>query len=153
MDWLEGLGYLGLLIGTFLGGTVIPFSPDVILVGMLVAGGTPWICLIIAVIGGWLGSLVSYAMGWYAKWEWIGKWLKVDPEVLEKQRVKVDKYGIWLAFFSWLPTIGTLSIITLGFYKIRPKFVSVLIFFGCIVRFLFVIFMYDLVYEGYKALF
>ncbi len=152
MDWLEGLGYLGLLTGTFLGGTVVPFSPDIILVGMLVAGGTSWICLIIAIIGGWSGSLVTYVIGWYAKWEWIGKWLKVDPQELERQKVKVDTYGTWLAFFCWLPFVGTVSIITLGFYKIRPKFVSILMFLGCMVRFFFVIFMYDLVYEGYKNL-
>ena len=30
MEWLEGLGLLGLFIGTFLAATIFPFSSDVL---------------------------------------------------------------------------------------------------------------------------
>ena len=35
MEWLLDLGYLGLFLGTFLAGTVLPLSSDVLLIGML----------------------------------------------------------------------------------------------------------------------
>lgn len=38
MDWLFGLGYFGLFVGSFLAATIVPFSADVLLVGMLAAG-------------------------------------------------------------------------------------------------------------------
>ena len=34
MDWLFGLGYFGLFLGSFLAATVVPFSADVLLFGM-----------------------------------------------------------------------------------------------------------------------
>ena len=44
MDWLLNLGYLGLFLGTFLAGTVLPLSSDILLVGMLAAKADPLIC-------------------------------------------------------------------------------------------------------------
>ena len=46
MDWLLNLGYLGLFLGTFLAGTVLPLSSDILLVGMLAAKADPLICLL-----------------------------------------------------------------------------------------------------------
>ena len=55
MDWLLNLGYLGLFLGTFLAGTVLPLSSDILLVGMLAAKADPLICLPVAAVGNWLG--------------------------------------------------------------------------------------------------
>lgn len=137
MDWLLNLGYLGLFLGTFLAGTVIPLSSDVLMIGILAAGADPWICLLVATAGNWLGAMLSYGLGWFAKWKWLEKWFKVKPETLEKQKVKIDKYGVWLAFFSWAPVVGTVSMIGLGFYKVRPRLTALLTLAGCFVRFLF----------------
>ena len=52
MDWLLNLGYLGLFLGTFLAGTVLPLSSDILLVGMLAAKAAPLICLPVAAVGG-----------------------------------------------------------------------------------------------------
>ncbi len=45
MDFLLEWGYLGLFIGSFLASTIIPFSSEFLLVGMLLAGGNPWSAL------------------------------------------------------------------------------------------------------------
>ena len=60
MDWLLNLGYLGLFLGTFLAGTVLPLSSDILLVGMLAAKADPLICLPVAAVGNWLGAMTSY---------------------------------------------------------------------------------------------
>ena len=137
MDWLIDLGYWGLFIGTFLSGTVIPLSSDVLLIGILALGGNPWFCLIIATIGNWLGGMTSYGLGWLGRWDWLERWFKVKPEKLEKQKEKIDKYGVWLALLSWVPIIGTVTLIALGFYKVKPKMAALLVLIGCFVRFLF----------------
>jgi membrane protein YqaA with SNARE-associated domain len=137
MDWLLNLGYLGLFLGTFLAGTVIPLSSDLLMVGMLAAGANPWICLIVATLGNTAGVMTSYVLGWFAKWQWLEKWFKVKKETLEKQKVKIDKYGVWLAFFSWVPVVGIISMVALGFYKVKPKLTVLLALAGCFVRFLF----------------
>lgn len=136
MDSLIDLGYLGLFIGSFLASTVIPMSADVLLIGILALGGNVWACLVIATLGNWLGGLTSYWIGWIGKWEWIEKWLKVKQEQLEKQKEKVDKYGSLLALLTWLPLIGDLFALALGFYKINPRTSAFYMLVGRFARFL-----------------
>ena len=113
MEWLLDLGYLGLFLGTFLAGTVLPLSSDVLLIGMLAAKADPAVCLVVAAVGNWLGAMTSYWLGWYARWEWLGRWFGVRPETLEKQKVRVDRFGVWLAPFFWAPVIGVVFMIAL----------------------------------------
>lgn len=125
LDWLMDLGYWGLFVGSFLAATIIPFSADVMLVGMLVAGGSPWAIISIATAGNFLGGLTSYGIGRIGKWEWIIK-LGVKPETLEKQKAKIDKYGAWAALLTWVPIIGDVIAVALGFY--RAKFLPSALF-------------------------
>lgn len=120
MDWLLNLGYLGLFLGTFLAGTVLPLSSDILLVGMLAAKADPLICLPVAAVGNWLGAMTSYWLGWYAKWEWLEKWFRIKPDTLRRQQERVDKYGVWLAMVFWAPFIGMVCMIALGVYKVPP---------------------------------
>ncbi|MFR4038737.1 MAG: YqaA family protein [Butyricimonas faecalis] len=106
MDTLVSLGYWGLFIGSFLASTIIPMSADVLLVGVLALGGNVWGCLAIATVGNWLGGLTSYWIGWLGRWDWIERWFKVKREKLEQQKEHVDRYGVWLALFTWLPVVG-----------------------------------------------
>lgn len=137
MDWLLDLGYFGLFIGTFLAGSILPFSSDFLIIGLLAAGGDPWICLAVATLGNWLGTIPNYILGWYAKWEWLEKYCKVKEETLAKQKKNIDRFGLWLAFFSWAPGVGAIFVIALGFYKVRPVWTNVMTLIGCFVRFLF----------------
>ena len=59
MESLLDYGYLGLFLGSFLAATVFPFSSDVLLVGMLLAGGNPVVTVVVATAGNWLGGLTS----------------------------------------------------------------------------------------------
>lgn len=136
MEWFVELGYLGLFIGTFLSGTVLTFSSDILLVAMLtVGGGDPWISMVCATFGNWLGVYTSYLLGYFAKWKWLEKWFKIKREKLEKQKQYIDRFGVWIALFSWLPIIGNISVIGLGFYKVKPKLATVLLLVGCFARF------------------
>lgn len=136
MEWLINLGYFGLFLGTLLAGTIIPLSSDVVLIGILALGGNPWICLIIATIGNWLGGCTSYWLGWFGKWEWLEKWFNVKREKLEKQQKVIRKYGVWLVLLAWVPVFGGLCLIALGFYKVKPKIAMLTLLAVCFVRFL-----------------
>ena len=134
---LGAWGLWGLFVGTFLAVTVVPFSSDILYVAMLNMTSNPWACLAVASAGNWLGSLTSFGLGWLGRWEWIEKWFKVDRAKLEKQKVYVDKYGVWLALVSWLPFVGDLFSIALGFYKTNPWLTALLLLVGKTLRFLF----------------
>lgn len=137
MEWLESLGVLGLFLGSMLASSIVPLSSDVLLVSILAAGGHPLHCYLAATFGSWIGSSFTFWLGWLGKWEWIEKWFKVTPEKLEQQQEKVHKYGLWLALFSWIPLVGDISILALGFYKSPPALTEFLILVGKAVRYLF----------------
>ena len=137
MQWLISLGYWGLFLGTFLAGTVLPFSSDIFLVGILAVKDTdPWMCLLVATTGNWIGLTTTYSLGWLGKWEWLERWFNVKREKLLEQKVVVDKYGVWIALFTWIPVVGIAGLIGLGFYKVKPKLTIFLLLVGCFVRFL-----------------
>ena len=134
MDWLLDLGYAGLFIGSFLAATIFPFSADVLLVGMLIGGGNGWVVVAVATAGNFLGGLTSYGIGRLGKWEWIER-LGVKPETLAKQKSKVDKYGSLGALLSWVPFVGDVLAVALGFYRVAFIPSAVYMFIGKAGRF------------------
>ncbi len=85
IEWLAQYGYIGLFFGAMLSATVIPFSSDLLIVGLLATGADPVTAVIAATLGNCLGGLTSYGIGWLGKWEWIEKWFKLTKEKLERQ--------------------------------------------------------------------
>ncbi len=149
MEALVDFGYFGLFIGAFLAATIIPFSSDVMLVALLVAGGNPIIATIVATLGNWLGGLSSYYIGYLGKWEWIEKWFKVKESTLIRQKKRIDRFGTLLALFTWLPGIGDVMAIALGFYKLPFWSSALYMFIGKGLRFVF----WTLLYYWGKELF
>ncbi|MDH6303586.1 membrane protein YqaA with SNARE-associated domain [Parabacteroides sp. PF5-5] len=137
MDWLIQLGYWGLFIGTFLAGTVLPISSDILLVGVFTLGDSnPWLCLLAATSGNWIGLITTYSLGWLGKWEWLERWFNIKREKLIEQKKVVDKYGVWIALFTWIPVVGIVGLVGLGFYKVKPRLTILLLLLGCFARFL-----------------
>lgn len=118
MDWLIDYGYVGLFLGSFLAATVVPFSADVLLVVLLAAGADPYLAITLATIGNWLGGLTSYWLGRIGKWSWLEKYFGIRQEKLERQRERIMRWGSLLAFMTWLPVIGDVLAVALGFYRI-----------------------------------
>ena len=55
---------------------------------------------------------------------------------LTLDKEKIDRYGVWLALIAWVPIIGDIVAIALGFYKTRPGWTMVLLLVGKFARFL-----------------
>ena len=119
LEILQNWGLLGLFVGCFLAATVIPLSAEILVVGALVAGCNPLATFLVATTGNSMGSLTSYYIGYLGKWEWIEKWFHVSREKLERQKSRIDRYGPLLAMLCWLPFIGDVFAIGLGFYKLN----------------------------------
>ncbi|MCQ2606405.1 MAG: DedA family protein [Bacteroidales bacterium] len=119
---LQEAGYIGLFIGSFLASTIVPFSADALFVGCIAIHLNVFLCLLLATLGNWLGGLTSYYIGRLGNMDKIERWAKVSREKLEKQQHIVAKWGALLAFITWLPIVGDVFAISLGFYKISfPK--------------------------------
>ena len=116
--------------------TIVPFSSDALYVAVLMATHNPVGCLVVGTLGNWLGSVTTYWIGRIGRWEWIERWFKVSPEAMERQKKKVDRYGIWLALLAWVPFIGDVFTLALGFFKTKPVGTILLLLVGKFLRFL-----------------
>ncbi len=119
MEFLGAWGYWGLFVGSFLASTVLPFSSDALLVGSLLAGGDVTLVLVYATLGNFLGGLTTYYIGYLGRWEWIERYLRVSREKLERQSALVQRYGSLIAFLSWVPVLGDVVTVALGFYRVN----------------------------------
>jgi len=96
MEWIE-LGFLGLFAATFLAATVVPFSSEAVLAGLILADFDPTSCLIVATLGNTLGGLTSFGLGYLGNWRWINRYLKVEESSVNKWKQTVDKFGSYTA--------------------------------------------------------
>ena len=143
MEWLEQLqnillewGYAGMFVSALLAATVLPFSSDIVLMGLVAAGCSPVAIVIVATLGNWVGGLISYGMGWLGKLEWLEKYFRVKHESIVKQTARVDKWGPLLAVTSWVPFVGDIFAIVLGFYKAKFIPTACWLFVGKLLRYI-----------------
>lgn len=128
-------GYAGLFIASFLAATVVPFSSEVVFSALVFGGLDPWICVVVASLGNWLGGMSSYFLGRLGKMEWIEKYLRVKQEKIETYRERIQKYGDWFAFFSFLPGIGDIIAVASGFFRCRWWIVAISMLLGKFARY------------------
>ena len=128
-------GYIGVFIASFLAATVLPFSSEVVLTGVLLAGAAYWPCMIAATLGNFLGGMSCYWLGMLGKVEWIEKYLKLDAVKLQKVQDWIKGKGSWMGFFVFLPGIGDFIAVALGFLRANIWIVAVSMFLGKAIRY------------------
>lgn len=111
-------GYLGMGMASFLAGTFVPFSSEVVMGTLLVTTGMdPMLTIICGTIGNVLGSMFNYFIGRIGSVEQISRWMRIKERRLLKTRDYVKKRGSWIATFSFLPIFGTAISISLGILR------------------------------------
>lgn len=141
MDWIE-LGLIGLFIATFLAATIVPFSSEAVLAGVLMAGFDPVSCLIVATLGNTLGGMSSFGLGYLGDWRWIKRYLRVDEKSVVKWKQLVDRFGAYTALLCWLPFVGDVIAIALGLFKANIMRVLLWMTIGKMARYAVVIWVY-----------
>jgi len=145
MEILIEWGYIGVFVTSFLAATVLPFSSEVVLTGVLLAGATYWPCIIAASIGNFLGGLTCYYLGYLGKVEWLQRYLKMDIAKIRKVQDWLQGKGAWMAFFVFLPGIGDFIAVAMGYLRANIVIVSVSMFLGKFIR--YIVWM-ELVYKA-----
>ena len=148
MEFLIAYGYIGVFIASFLAATILPFSSEVVLTGVLLAGSAYWPCMVVkqideydgenwiaATLGNFLGGMSCYWLGMLGKVEWIEKYLKLDPVKLQKVQDWIKGKGSWMGFFVFLPGIGDFIAVALGFLRANIWVVAISMFLGKAIRY------------------
>ncbi|HXL00571.1 MAG: YqaA family protein [Dysgonamonadaceae bacterium] len=126
LDFLLNWGYIGLFVASFLAATILPFSSEVVFAGLIAAGLDIWICIIVATIGNSLGGMTAYWVGSLGKIEWIEKYFGIKREKIDKTHQWLQGKGSMMGFFAFVPGIGDVIMVALGF--MRANFWKVAIF-------------------------
>ena len=136
MELLSEWGYLGLFIASFLAATILPFSSEIVFSILIANNHDLTICIIFATLGNWIGGMSSYGLGWLSKWSFIEKYFRIKRGKIERFKLRIDRWGSILAFFSWLPIIGDPLAIGLGFFKTNVLLVSIWMLIGKLIRYI-----------------
>lgn len=124
------LGYLGLFVASFLAATVIPFSSEAILSGLLVLKYDVVLCVLIATLGNVLGGITSYYLGLVGNTHVLKKYMRIDLQKVDGMKQKISGKEQWIAVFTWLPIIGDLIAVALGFLQTNKLKVVLGMFLG-----------------------
>lgn len=143
---LKDLGLFGLFIGCFLSATIIPFSSEALLSGALLIGYNHLACLVIATIGNTMGGMTCYYMGFLCKWSWLEKYFRIKQEKIEKWQNKIKKYGVFAAFFCFLPFVGDFIAIAIGLLKLNPYLSCLFMLIGKLLRYVVIIYAFTLIF-------
>lgn len=132
---LQEYGYWGMTVAAFLAGSVFPFSSEAVMVSLQLAGLEPWPLFLSATIGNVAGSMFNYWIGTFGRLEWIEKYLHIKREKVEKTRLWLDGRGAWVGSLCFLPILGSVLSVTLGYMRANPYVTFVAIFVGKAVRY------------------
>jgi len=133
MDFIS-IGYSGLFLAGFLSATILPMNSEAVILLMLSQDYDPWTCILIATIGNSLGGLTNYFLGLLGNPKWL-KRIGISEEKIQSFEGRVQKYGYWLAFFSWVPFIGDPMTVALGFFRVSFWRVAFLVILGKFLRY------------------
>ena len=140
IDVLISYGYWGMLVASFLAGSVFPFSSEAVMLALLGAGLDPWLLVVYGSIGNILGSVFNYGIGRMGKLEWIERYLRIKPESLAKAERFMAGRGAWMGFFAFLPILGSAITVSLGLMRANIFISLVSIAIGKFLRYLILIY-------------
>ncbi len=136
MEEFATYGYFGLFLASFLAATILPLSSEVVFSILLSCGLNPVACLACASIGNTLGGMTCYWIGLLGKVEWMEKYLKIKYEKVEKMLSWMQNKGSILALLTFLPVIGDVIAVALGFMRSNVWYVLLFMFIGKVIRYI-----------------
>ena len=132
IDW----GYWGLFIGSFVAGSVLTFSSEAVLVACVgQLGLDPILCTLFENAGNVAGGMTCYWMGHLGNMEWIEKYFHVKKDKIERAERFVQGRGAWMAFFAFIPLLGSAISIVLGMMRANIWIVIFAMTLGKILRY------------------
>ena len=118
--------YLSLFTISFLAATILPFSSELTLAGLIATSNYDnLLLLIVASFGNILGSVVNWVLGFYSRNLATKKWFPFKDKQIKNSSKWFSKFGKWSLLFAWVPVIG--DPLTLAAGLLRVKFIEFVI--------------------------
>ena len=135
VEFLMAYGLWGLFLAGFLSGSILPFNSEAVMSVLILAGVNSFSCIVVATAGNTLGGISIFYLGYLGRIEWIEKYGKVKMEKIHAILPKLQKYGPFTSLLSFVPVIGDVLILGLGFFRISPKLTMLFMIIGKAARY------------------
>ncbi|WP_338099300.1 YqaA family protein [Methanolapillus africanus] len=146
-SFLNDYGLISLFVTSFLAATILPLGPEAMVAALVAAGETNfWGIVLSATIGGYLGSVTTYVLGYWGITKVTSRFSIIDPQKYKMASDFFEKYGAWSLLLSSVPIIGDALVFVSGALKYKFGMFSFLVFLGKFVRYILaaLFFMYTL---------
>ena len=128
--------YSSLFAISFLAATILPFSSELTLAGLVATSNYDnLLLLIVASFANVLGSVVNWALGFYSRNLTTKKWFPFEGKQIEKSSQWFSKFGKWSLLFAWVPIIGDPLTLVAGLLKVKFKEFLILVTIGKVSRY------------------
>ena len=134
--------YLSLFAISFLAATILPFSSELTLAGLIATSDYDnLLLLIVASFGNVLGSVVNWALGSYSRNLTIKKWFPFKETQIERSSKWFRKFGKWSLLFAWVPVLGDPLTLVEGILRVKFIDFIILVAIGKVSRYLIVFYL------------
>ena len=134
--------YLSLFSISFLAATVLPFSSELTLAGLISTSNYDiLILLVVASFGNVLGSVFNWSLGFYSRNLSTKKWFPFKETQIERSSKWFSKFGKWSLLFAWLPIVGDPLTFVAGLLRVRFLDFIILVAIGKVSRYLIVFYL------------
>ena len=134
--------YLSLFSISFLAATVLPFSSELTLAGLISTSNYDnLLLLVVASFGNVLGSVFNWSLGFYSRNLSTKKWFPFKKTQIERSSKWFSKFGKWSLLFAWLPIVGDPLTFVAGLLRVRFLDFIILVAIGKVSRYLIVFYL------------
>ena len=134
--------YLSLFAISFLAATILPFSSELTLAGLIATSGYDnLLLLIVASFGNVLGSVVNWALGSYSRNLTTKKWFPFKETQIERSSKWFRRFGKWSLLFAWVPVVGDPLTLVEGILRVKFIDFIILVAIGKVSRYLIVFYL------------
>lgn len=135
IDFFKDYGYWGMGMLSFLSGTIVPITSEVLLVFFLGLGLNAVGITLVATLGNTLGGITCFMLGSLASKEWLLRFFKIPEKQMKRADLIIQKYGFWAAGLSFVPALGEALLVTLGVLRVNKAKVILVMALGKLVRY------------------
>ena len=134
--------YLSLFFISFLAATILPFSSELTLAGLISTSNYDNLLLLVfASFGNVLGAVFNWGLGFYARNLTIKKWFPFKETQIERSSKWFSKFGKWSLLFAWVPIVGDPLTFVAGLLRVRFFDFIILVAIGKVSRYLIIFYL------------
>jgi membrane protein YqaA with SNARE-associated domain len=134
--------YLSLFAISFLAATILPFSSELTLAGLVTTSNYDnLLLLIVASLGNVLGSVVNWILGFYSRNLSTKRWFPFKDKQIEKSSKWFNRFGRWSLLFAWVPIIGDSLTLVAGLLRVKFVEFLILVTIGKVSRYLIIFYL------------